>query len=201
MTAQTTAIETVKVQNSLSRWHKVADRVRVASKALETEILETLNKGLGLNSDTFSVRKGVLKTETAVAISTKKALRAAMQKTLFQIRRELARANVNHGISDILNAQEEVKQDLAFHEQLIGATDDRLSVGELESLVTRRAGQDTRYQSDSVTFVTDEAKAALIAERDALKIKRDQLSDRLADANAERLALDIDKVVAQAIGI
>lgn len=195
---------TKNVANTLTRWHKISERVRIASKKVQEEILCTMNHGHHMDADTFSVMKNRFVTETKNALSQKRKLHNAMVATLFDIRKAVAMANVTNGVSDLLNQIERYKQERAFLEAMIESQKGHTTMADYEALAIKKAKPGvTSYHvhSGSVSFVAESQMAELVAEFTSLGIKLNELTDKLSDANATKLTIAIDDAVAAEIGM
>lgn len=191
-----------EISNTLSRWHKIAQRVRAAGQKVQAEITAALNAGAHLDSDTFEIRKTKLQSETTFAVTEKLSQYKAMQDTLFKIRKSVNQANLSHGVSDLLNQIERVKQEREFYNAIIISQEHLMSTSDYAQLAARRSkSESTRYHSAAVTFLSSEKLAEMIVERDALAVKLNQLADMLSDANATKLKIFIDESVAKVVGI
>lgn len=191
---------TKKISNTLTRWHKVAERVKVAATEMSQKNLQTVMGSRNLDADTFAVRRANLRAASVKATGEQTVLFFKLQRTLFQIRRALAKANVQFGVSDLLSNMEEAKQAMNYYTTLLGATEGALSEDEFASLAGRKNAAQNMY-GVSVTFISAEQIASLTEDRDALKREVNALADRLSDANASKLSLDIDDDVVKAIGL
>ena len=109
------------ISNTLTRWHKIAERLHQAAVELDQEIAQAVTPGSAVDFDTFEVRKTALSAAANVALSAKTELYHALQFALFDVRRKLAHANVNHGVADLLNAREVIKSQVAFYTKHIDA--------------------------------------------------------------------------------
>lgn len=195
---------TKTVSNTLTRWHKVAERVKTASQELQQSMLRSLQAGQGLDFDTFLVRKDGLRQAAEKATGEQLSLYLALQDTLFVIRRALAESNVKFGVSGLLNDIERAKQELSIYERFLETSSGAMSVTEYEDLARRRAGNESstrQMYGVSVDFLNGTVKADLEQRRAAARITLNQLSDRLADANASKLSLEINAAVAEFVGI
>lgn len=186
------------ISNTLTRWHKVAERIKGATTELMQANVTVLSVGHQIDSDTFTVRKATLKAEAETALVGKTALYFGLQDALFAIRKALAHANTKEGVSDRLNEMEAAKQKGAYYAALLETADGSLSVEEFAALAAKRSGSSSHSMYGvNVTFITAEQKAALTEERDRARREVNALADRLADANATKLSLTLsDEVVA-----
>lgn len=188
---------TKSISNTLTRWHKVAERIKGATTELMQSNLAVLNAGQQIDGDTFVVRKAALQSAAEKALSEQTALYFSLHDALFAIRKALAHANTAEGVSDRLNEMEAAKQTAAYFTALLETASDSLSVEEFSALASKRSGTSNHMYGVSVTFISAEQKAALTAKRDSARREVNALADRLADANATKLTLTLsDEVVA-----
>jgi hypothetical protein len=201
------------VSNTLSRWHKIADRIRKEGVLLQQDINQAVCAGNNIDFDTFDVRKDTLLAGAALALGAKLATYLRLQDTLFHIRKSLAHVNIKANISDLLNEQEQTKQLLEFFTILIESTASAMSVPDFVNLGQKKAAQLSVQQDalgrvrrihsnqSAVALLTPERMEELLKARGILKIKLNGLADKLADANATKLELTIDLEVATLIGL
>jgi hypothetical protein len=204
------------ISNTLTRWHKIAERMHQAAVEVDQEISQAVNPGAAVDFDTFEVRQNALTAAAEVALTSKTQLYHALEEALFDVRRVLAHANVKHGITDLLNAREAIKSKVLFYTKHIEAAQSAMPPEEFTALGLRRSIQPAQSQSDltmmrlrgrdgngssRVTFMT----AALLAEwtekRDTLRRKQTNIADQLSDCNACRIEIEIEDRVAQALGL
>lgn len=188
---------TKMISNTLTRWHKVAERIKSATSELMNANVAFLSTGHQIDGDTFTVRKATLQAEAAKVLADKTTLFFSLQEALFSIRKALAHANTAEGVSDRLNEMEAAKQKGAYYAALLDTADGSLSVEEFAALAAKRSGTASQMYGVSVTFISAEQKVALTEQRDRARREVNALADRLADANATKLSLQLsDEVVA-----
>lgn len=189
-----------KITNTLTRWHKIAERIKIAANEISAANQQTIGGSRNLDLDTFAVRRASLRAATARAAGEQTELYFHLQRTLFQIRRALARSNVQFDVSDLLSQMEEAKQGMQYYASLVDAVDGALSEEEYAALAARKNATQNMYGA-SVSFLTPEQIAGMTAKRDELKREMNALADRLSDANASKLTLEIDDAVVQVVGL
>jgi hypothetical protein len=194
---------TKQISNTLTRWHKVAERLKVGAAQLKQENISALMAGHRIDADSFNVRKAALQSTTAAALDEKTELYLALQNALFMIRKNLARTNTSAGVSDLLNEMEATKQRGDYYASLLETAEDCLSMAEYSSLASakRSATTSTVLYGVNMTFVSPEEIARLTEARDAAKREVNGLADRLADANATKLSLELEDRVAAFLGL
>jgi hypothetical protein len=198
---------TKSVSNTLTRWHKIADRVKQAASETKQKNMNTLQSSRSIDADTFSVRKGALESATAKAIGEQSVLYFSLLGTLFMIRRALAQANVKNGVSDLLSQMEEAKQTGEYYENMLETTEGTLTQDEFSALYQKKNAAAKNSSSSvsmygvSVTFMSEAMVAGVAEKRDAARKLVNALADKLSDANATRITLDVDLSVATVIGL
>lgn len=196
------------ITNTLSRWHKIAERIKIAANESRQETLRALQTGANIDPDAFAVRRETLQANAGEALTTGFETVLKLQGAVATVREALARANVQHGVSDLLNRTEKLKQELAFVSECLSATEGKLSVSEMEQLVARRKenpGTPSPYshlqERLGVSFATDEQVTKLKARRDEVRRKLNALSDKVSTANASTMTLELDEDVIALAGL
>lgn len=197
---------TKKITNTLNRWHKIAERIKVAAAEIKARNEEALDAGRNLDDETFAVSKARMEANAERAVTEGNELRTALHTTLFDIRRAVARANVQHEVTDLLNYQEQNKQDITYYEGQLAHLNEAVTVAEYEEMAKIRARTTSKngYHSSlhaNVTFLRPERIAHLRDTLAALVRERNGLADRLADANASKITLNVSATVADYIGL
>lgn len=192
------------LSNTLTRWHKIADRIKLAAtKTMEANV-DFLRLGHNIDSDTLEVRGAAIAGGTTKAIGENTVLYLALHAALFDIRRALAHANVAHGVSDCLNAMEQTKQRADYYQALLDTTDGVISQAEFAAIAQKRSTRETIQRSQfhgSLTFLSNEQVADLTSKRDTARKEVNALADRLADKNATKIDIEFNDIVVNAIGL
>jgi hypothetical protein len=191
------------LSNTLTRWHKIAERIQKAAQEIRAKNVSVLNSTQSIDVGAFDVRQESLKASTEKVLGEQTALYLALQGALFQIRKELAKANVKLEacVSDLLADMEFAKQTEAYYAALLETADNALSVAEFAALAKKRAGTNNGMYDVSVTFISAEKQAYLAEQRDNARREKDSLANRLSDANASKLALELDEQVVAFMGL
>lgn len=189
------------ISNTLTRWHKIAERIKVAGNELMQKNLQTLQVGRALDEDTFTVRKASLHAAATLAVEDQTTLYFALQGALHAIRRALAHANANHGVSDLLSQMEETRQKTAYYTALTDTAEGALSQEEFTRLCAKKNASSSGRYGTSVTFLSEDTLAKLSDKRDAARREMNALADQLSDANATKLTLTIEDTVVRVIGL
>ena len=194
---------TKQISNTLTRWHKVAERLKVGAAQIKQENIHALQAGHRVDADSFNVRKSALQAATQTALNEKTELYLALQSALFQIRKSLARTNTSAGVSDLLNEMEATKQRGDYYACLLETAEDSLSMDEYSSLASakRTAATSSVLYGVSVTFVAPSEITRLTEQKEQAKRDVNALADRLADANATKISLELDDKVVAFLGL
>jgi len=201
MNQQQTSARTKAINSTLTRWHKVAERLQQGAGDLARENREALQAGQHIQHDAFSVRKESMTAAAAKALGERTELYFKLHDALFDIRAALAHANTKHEVSDLLNKKEKALQRMTYFDGLLATAKDCLSVAEFAALASKRANTTTGMFDVSVTFISAEKLAELTKARDSARRDRDNLADRLASANATQLQLALDEQVVEFLGL
>jgi hypothetical protein len=192
---------TKSLSNTLTRWHKIAERIQKAAQEIRGKNVSVLNSTQGIDVGAFDVRQDSLKAATEKVLVDQTELYLALQRATFTIRKALAHANVKEGVSSLLADMENAKQDEAYYAALLETADNALSVTEFAALAKKRAGTNTGMYDVTVTFISAEKQAELGEQRDRARREKDSLANRLSDANASKLSLELDEKVVAFMGL
>jgi hypothetical protein len=198
---------TQKITATLTRWHKLAERIKNAAQEQRQDVLSTLQAGGSLDMATFTVRGDALLSRAKDALTGGAETVLRLQEALFLVRKELASANVRFKVSDLLAEMELAKQEQQFWDACIETAKNRISAQEMKQLGDLRAAQTatqtamSAHDRFSLSLVSDEAMVDMKAKRDAARRKVNALSDKIANANAAQLSLDIDQSVVNLVGL
>ena len=193
-----------KLSLSLTRWHKVADRIRTEANELKAKNIAALMAGDSMDNGEFEVRRDALAQNAADAVTKGGELYFQLQDTLFKIRSAVAAANANPtiGVSVRLNEMERWKQRVQYLTEVCATFDDALSAEQFGKLVEIRKGDAQAYlRSSDVTFVAQEEQTRLRNELAEARRKMNEASDSVAEANATKIAIEIDDRVVALVGL
>lgn len=189
---------------SLTRWHKVAERLARAygelTESARVALVDT--KVTGYLGETQVQR---LQEQTAEQLE---ALRRAfrLQDALVGIRRAIGEANARTGINAELAEHDALSRRQRFLETLLEAqTSQMVALGELDKLPAPKLPEHS-YHVDQVATLPVRtldvpAEAALRREAEELRARVYALADRINDLNRERLTLELSEEAAQAAGL
>lgn len=191
---------------TLSRWHKVAERINVALKQREAELKAALT------ATTISAwnKEGVEEKATGIArrAAGDLALIEVGMRAVARIRAALAIRNVELGVSAKLAEAEAANRAVAVYRAIIdGQKTDMVrpeSVGALPAIL---AEADTfGFGRRSASVVTLQIADAELVESLREKLAREQaratrLLDEVADLNREKLEIDMPSEVIEIAGL
>ena len=198
---------TNQITATLTRWQKYSARLQAEALMQKAKNQRAVAAGHNLDFDAFGVRQAALQAASDAAVTSGTARYLDLTSAVFAVRRALAHANVKVGVSDLLANREEAKQVEQYYNEMLEEVEGVMSPEEYAALAARKqSGAQSEYRhqvtSASVTFVGAEALAVLQAARDAARKGVTTQDDELADANAEKLTIDLsDEAVAVLRGI
>lgn len=206
--------DTVQIVFSLSRLHKIAERASEACSERVQEISRLAYQRASSVEDFDAAKAKALKD--AERIERLSAERAALASVVSAVRSALGKANAQHGVSDLLCAIETERREIAALTPLAGVSVD--DVAAVEKVVARRreaaasilssgsanaAAEARRERYENVVFsvVSDAARESAVESIRLAKLRVAALSDKLADANATRISVDVDARAAALLGL
>lgn len=189
-----------KITMTLSRAHKVAERL----KAKMSEAAAEADAGFG------TVRVEGVAGESqiqALASGRQKALKALaaheqLNGALFALRSAIGRANASAGVSDGLAEQEMISRRLKLLRGIVAGSSARAiapeDLADYRPLTTVKEVYGHRETGVEVTLLTLQAREELEAEIERLQKRAYKISDKVADANAAKVEIDLpDELVAE----
>lgn len=191
------------ISNTLSRWHKVVDRIKTATKQLAGNIGGDIGAVSYNSAVIFSAERAGIVKDTDAALA-KVPLLMKLNASLGHIRESLATANVEKGVSALLAAQVGKQNEQALYEALIQAAGSaRLRLADAEKVLADAAkGETNRHYRESHAFArVDEAQVESWKARvEELGRELTALTDQISDVNASRLAIELDEEVLAHLG-
>lgn len=186
-----------RIEVSLARTHKIAERLKTRAAELFKEA-QTLGQVAHVNGTTGDshVQRLVQQGAQAMALSARgeRYVRAAAS-----VRAAIGRENQARGINDLLAQLDAVNRLVAHKKELLEqAKAEGIEPAEL-AVYKPLNGSEARYGGIAVNVLGETARNALSAAVAALQREAFQLSDRIAEANAARLALDLDEDIASEV--
>jgi hypothetical protein len=188
---------------SLSRWHKVAERLSRTYTELTQNSRQTLNNTqVSGYLGEVQVARIVEQRETALA-NIERAF--AIQDSIVVIRRELGDANARIGVSRQLAEQDALTRRQKFLESILTAQgSEMVQVEELSSLPKQIVTED-RYDRSRGQVRVGLLGASQVAEikrqADGLLSRVYTLVDQISDLNRERLSIELPEAIATAAGL
>lgn len=188
---------------SLSRWHKVAERLAKTYTELTTDAKTALTQTqvTGYFGEAQVAR---LREESKQA---RKNIRDAfaIQDSLVQLRKAIGDANARVGIAAELAEYDALCRRHKLLETLLKVpTVEMVELDDLPKL-PKQIVMENRYDSNRgavrVCMMDSEAFAELTAETTALSSKVYALADKISDMNRERLAVELPEEIARIAGL
>lgn len=204
----------MQVSNTLTRWHKVVERINASIQEKELAI-----QYLGLSNKTSTVENFDLVVKN-VNVDLQKAEslfseRMALAELAFTIRSKLAHANVDHGVSNLLCEIEMLRKSIAAMgvfvapgntfeqtQEIVARKVDSLNKT-MNSTATNAFDIAHREKNETLRFsiITDEMKKTYENKIQEAKMRIIALNDKLSDVNATKLSIEVDKDVAKMVGL
>lgn len=186
------------IELSLSRAHKVAERLKSASKeafgeAISLAAPQTIRGVAGK----AHVERLQAQEARAMALMNRAEL---LSQALVSVRTRIGQENETRGISGMLAELEGLNRLISQRKELLAyAKEDSLSIAELSDYRQFGTGESPSPYGVQVRMLSDAARSQLeeaiaVAQREAYA-----LSDRIAEANARRMSLELDDAIAQEV--
>lgn len=188
---------------SLSRWHKVAER-------LSRIYTETINSVSQTYNDTqisgYLGESQVARLKADAALEAMRLQRAfQLQDVLIHIRQAVGEANSKTGVANALAEYDALMRRCKVLERILLAQDSCM-VGwdELANLPAHIVSED-RYDRSRATIrvrmLDQSAEDSLREMAEVLRARIYELTDRISDLNRERMALELPAEIAEAVGL
>ncbi len=188
---------------SLSRWHKVAERL-ARSYAELTQLAKNTFNNTQISGYLGDAQVSRLRDLSAQQVaSLHRAFQ--LQDALAQIRQAIGESNAKAGVSKELADYDSLSRRQKLLESILTAqSTEMVNFDEMPQLPKQLVSED-RYDrskgSVRVRMLDTEAISALRAEADQLRVKVYALADKISDLNRERLTLELSEEIAQAAGL
>lgn len=197
--------ESITLELTLSRWHKVAERL--ASKANEAAAAATAAFcGQRVNGYAGEAQKSALSERAQEGVKALAEQEIALS-ALSAIRAALGRANAERGVSDLLARQESANRRLKLvREILAGQRPDMVFPDALETYKPfgetqqRYAYREEPQGAIAVRVLSRDLESKLRLEADALQASLHRLADEANDANAGKIRVSIPLEAARMAG-
>lgn len=189
---------------SLSRWHKVAERLARTYTELTTSVRNTFNN-TQVSGYLGAAQVARLKEQRD---QQQNNLHRAfeLQDTLIKIRQALGEVNTRTGVGRELAEYDALSRRQKLLESvLVAQSSDMVTLEEMPELPDQLAFED-RYQNSSrgavrVRLLDTEIQLSLRKESEALQARVYALADRISDLNKERLTLELPEAIAMSAGL
>lgn len=191
------------VTNTLTRWHKIAERVSQKLRQVGDEITEAVDSN-NMDASVLAIRGNDMKARADVALTEGLARYERLSAALVAIRATVARANIDAGVTALLAEQEAVKRRIGLLSRLSADNRNAMSIDEALTLHAGRSKDENRSRYDDMVLVsalTNERRVELRKQCEAAELALVQLSDRLADTNATRVSVTLDDELVAELGL
>lgn len=188
---------------SISRWHKVAERLSRTYTELTQGVRKTYTNTQisGYLGESQIARIRELGERESINL-----LRAfTLQNALILIRQAIGEVNAKTGVTHELAEYDALMRRHKLLESILTAqSTDMIGLDEILMLPQQVAKED-RYDRSSanvtVKVLSSETESDLRRQAEALLVKAYALSDKISDLNREKLSLDLPEDIAQAAGL
>lgn len=189
---------------SLTRWHKVAERLARTYAELTTGVRNTFNN----TQVTGYLGEAQVARLKAQRDQQQDNLRKAfnLQDTLIRIRQALGEANAKTGVGKELAEFDALSRRHKLLESILAAqSSDMVTLGEMPELPDQIALED-RYQNSTrgavrIRLMDDGVQQSLTKEAETLLSRVYALADKISDLNKERITLEIPEEIAKSAGL
>ncbi len=185
----------------LSRWHHIADRIRVFGETKRTSALAVL-EGTPIRNALTDEQIAALKQRGQKALADLTTARTAVQ-TVAVIRERLATANAEFGVNAVLSQAEGKRKEAALLRAV--ANVDLLTKVPLDNVNTVLSQQKTEreygFSGIRPAVVDASALSSFEDEASVLESEAAALTDAVADLNRNTLSIELPLDLAQAAGL
>lgn len=188
---------------SLSRWHKVAERLSRTYTELTQSVRNTYSNTQvsGYLGDTQVAR--IRELGQAEVQNLQRAF--SIHDALIQIRQSIGDINAKTGVSRELAEYDALMRRHKLLETILNAqTADMVGLDEIARLPSQIVQEDRYDRSRTmikVKVLAAETESELRQEAEILRARAYALSDRISDLNRERLTLELPEAIATAAGL
>lgn len=188
---------------SISRWHKVAERLSRTYTELTQAVRNTyINTQVGGYLGESQVTR-LRELGQFEALNLQKAF--LIQDALIQIRQTIGEINATTGVARELAEYDALMRRQKLLETILNAQSaDMVSLDEIAKLPNQIVSEDRYDRTRSlikVKVLTGETESNLRTEVETLRAKAYALADRISDLNRERLTLELPEDIARAAGL
>lgn len=193
-----------KITNTMNRWHKVIERIAQVKTSAEND----LRASAAITFAGVSRGSAVEKADAALGqLDQHRQLIMAANAAISEVRKALARANVELGVSDALADMETIRKDIDVLNNIL-AYSSRESADSLVAHLNLRvadASQEVRDRINEQTFTASVMSAAVRdevrKEAEQLELRKHALADKVSEVNATKITVEIDDVIAKRLGM
>lgn len=196
-----------KIQNTLTRLHKIAGRINQKRQQLADSIAQG-TEPKSLDAAVVSVRGAELAAKTARILQEDLAKHDALLKAYEVIRNALAKANVEVGVTALLAEQDSVSRRIGLLKSILDSQQGAVSLSDANAIFAARVTEQApsmsprRLDTLDVGLVDATQHAKLVAELDAAERALVRLGDTLADRNATQITVELsDDIAAEVLGL
>lgn len=204
MSDSTTTVRTAPYTASLSRWHKVAERLSREYTEAVFSSRNTLNQFkvsayLGESQEQFlsdQATQSLAQLERAFSV----------QDCIVRIRQAVGQANVREGIADQLAELDKLNRRVKLLSELVeGQTNDLIGIEDLHKIPADYVADGERYDSKrpsiKVRIMSLEQLAVLTKQFERTRARSYGLADEISDLNRAKLTLELPTWVAELAGL
>lgn len=200
----TTSVPTAAYTATLSRWHKVAERL----SREYTEVVFSCRATL--NQCKVSVYLGEsqeqMLTEQATLTLAELDRAFLVQDCIVRIRQAVGQANVREGIADQLAELDKLNRRVKVLSELVeGQTNDLIGIEDLHKIPADYVADGDRYDSKrqpiKVRIMSLEQLAVLTDQFERTRARSYGLADEISDQNRAKLTLELPIWVAELAGL
>lgn len=188
---------------SISRWHKVAERLARTYTELTHGVSNTFSN-TQINGYFGSAQITRLK-ESAKSEYTQLHRAFDLQDALIQIRQAIGEANAKNGVANVLAEYDALTRRQKLLESILTAqSSDMVSFDDMPELPKQFVSEDRYDRSRAslrVRMLDSTTESLLRKESEDLRAKVYVLADRISDLNCDRVTLELPEDVAQAAGL
>lgn len=193
-----------QVSNTLNRWHKVVERIQQSLNRVNTRIEQ--QSQVSINYANREIRAAQAKEQEKEVLSLI-ATRAKLMNTIAQIRSVINRQNTETGIAEAMAKMQALQAQANALESFLRSAErwnkvgDVLTTMESDAKMAIETKTQMRNVNDVATVMSVESIADLRKTQEQLTREVHVLSDKISDANATKVVIDIDDEVATHVGI
>lgn len=192
-----------KLSNTLTRWHKIAERITSRMKAIQSEI----SRSIAYSGDVSIIEVlhlDLVKT-AKVAVSDKASMYQELNNALVLIKASIAKSNASAGVSSFLVEIEGARRQIQFLESLVNSLQSAVHVENCLELAAKANPDDSRshmLRSHFTVRLINDDEFTTLKQNLANETRRmEGLTDKLADANASKVVIELSDSVCAELGL